>query len=577
MPQQQQQRPAQPPPATGKKPAAITLSQIPNISSKVLNLTSIREQSKRELGEALDILKGGKALVMDPKVIGLLNLIVDPQFLIQHLDERQKKNYAIIYIPRKNILTERVLEEEGVAGNIEATYELPLDIVPFDEDVLSLELPSSYKELLLDGDRTSLYYVAMSLMKLQSMFGTIPIVKGKGQCSRLVMDMITRMRKEQGEENMVPPEIDSLILIDRDVDLFTPLCTQLTYEGLIDEFFNIKNNEDLVNPPTGAAAGAPPNPNQRKVPFPLHSNDKVFSEIRDVNFVVLGSILNKKAKDIDEYYKRFQSSQSPAAIRDFVKKLAVYQQEHNSLRIHTNVTEKILDITKSPKFQKRLECEQNMLAGVNGEAVERYLEECIHKKDPWFKILRLLSLYSLTQNGLKPKQLEFFKREIVQSYGCEHLLTLLNFERLGLIKKQEAKPTFPIIRKELNLIIEEINESNPTDIAYVYSGYAPLSVRLVQQAIRPGGWRAAEEVLRLLPGPTFEEVQPLPQGATSNVKSDRKPITLVYFIGGVTFAEISALRFLSRQDQANRDFVVITTKLIYGDSLIEGLVENLED
>ncbi|EGG24975.1 Sec1-like family protein [Cavenderia fasciculata] len=524
-PQQQQARgpqpgamgkvPAQPTPAGAKKPPPLLLSQIPNISGQVLNLSSIRDQSKRELGEALDILPGGnKALVMDPKIIGLLNLVVDPQFLqshgaernyelkngrldtnckniiyiirpkikymqmikehiIQHDIEKQSKRYAIIYIPRRTILCDRVLEEEGVAGN---------------------------------------------------------------------------------------------------------------------EFFNIKNNavyldEDLVNPPQGSGApgqpAAPPpaapgaaGAGGKKLPFPLHSNDKVFAEIRDTNFSVLGGILHKKAKDIDEYYKRFQSSQSPAAIRDFVKKLAQYQQEHNSLRIHTNVTEKILDITKSPGFMRRIECEQNMLAHINNEAVERYLEECINKKDPMYKILRLLVIYSLTNGGFKPKQLEFYRREIVQSYGAEAIMTLNNFEKLGLLcRAKESKPTYPLIKQDLNLIIEDLDETNQTDIAYVYSGYAPLSVRLVQAATKPGGWRSIEQALRLLPGPTFEEVQPLPQGAQSNAKSDRKPITLVYFIGGVTFAEISALRFLGRQEQANRDFVIITTKLINGDSFVDGIVE----
>ena len=37
------------------------------------------------------------------------------------------------------------------------------------------------------------------------------------------------------------PEINTLILLDREVDMVTPLCSQLTYEGLLDEFLNIKN------------------------------------------------------------------------------------------------------------------------------------------------------------------------------------------------------------------------------------------------------------------------------------------------------------------------------------------------
>ena len=36
-------------------------------------------------------------------------------------------------------------------------------------------------------------------------------------------------------------QIDTLVLVDRTIDPLTPLCTQLTYEGLVDETLHIKN------------------------------------------------------------------------------------------------------------------------------------------------------------------------------------------------------------------------------------------------------------------------------------------------------------------------------------------------
>jgi hypothetical protein len=39
----------------------------------------------------------------------------------------------------------------------------------------------------------------------------------------------------------VSDAFDSLIVIDRRVDMITPLLTQLTYEGLIDEVIHIRN------------------------------------------------------------------------------------------------------------------------------------------------------------------------------------------------------------------------------------------------------------------------------------------------------------------------------------------------
>ena len=39
----------------------------------------------------------------------------------------------------------------------------------------------------------------------------------------------------------VSDQLDGLIVIDRSVDWVTPMCTQLTYEGMLDEFVGIKN------------------------------------------------------------------------------------------------------------------------------------------------------------------------------------------------------------------------------------------------------------------------------------------------------------------------------------------------
>ena len=48
--------------------------------------------------------------------------------------------------------------------------------------------------------------------------------------------MLQQMRRGLEAEGQLPPretpgEIGALLLLDRDVDLVTPMCTELTYEG----------------------------------------------------------------------------------------------------------------------------------------------------------------------------------------------------------------------------------------------------------------------------------------------------------------------------------------------------------
>src|SRR6218665_2867324 len=59
----------------------------------------------------------------------------------------------------------------------------------------------------------------------------------------VMMFLMMRMGRElAGGESQVAPQIDNLLIIDRMVDPLTPLLTQLTYEGLIDEIYGVNNS-----------------------------------------------------------------------------------------------------------------------------------------------------------------------------------------------------------------------------------------------------------------------------------------------------------------------------------------------
>jgi hypothetical protein len=486
------------------------------------------------------------------------------------------------------MICERVLEDEGVYDDV-SLVEYQLDLMALEDDVLSLALDGSYRECVLDGDRTSLHYVARALCKLQALFGIVPDIRGKGSASKQVADMLLRMRKEtEADEAPIAPEFDTMILLDREVDMVTPLCTQLTYAGLIDEMYGIRNGvaeleTAVVVPKKDAAPGAAPAaaasssaaaaPAGGKTKIPLNGSDKLFAEVRDVNFATLGPLLNQKAKRIDEYYKRRSQLEDLSAVQSFIRDLGGYQAEHKSLVMHTAIAGKVSEFTNSAVFRKHLEWEQSYLAGASVEP--DFIEDCICQHKPIIQVLRLLCLHSLTCNGLKPKAFDHFRREILQTYGFEYVFTLNNLEKLGLLKRQESRSgTWPALRKSLQLIVEDLNEARPNDIAYVFSGYAPLSVRLVQTALTDEGWHGLDDVLKLLPGPTFQHTQPLPEGV-SEAERRKSGVVLVVFIGGVTLSELAALRFLALLDNNQREFVVVATSVINGNTLLESFVDKV--
>ena len=79
----------------------------------------------------------------------------------------------------------------------------------------------------------------------------------------------------------------------------------------------------------------------------------------------------------------------------------------------------------------------------------------------------------------------------------------------------------------------------------MYSGYAPLSVRIIQHAVKPG-WKTIMPSLQLLPGETIEEVQQLPDGVRKRRElimpyrmNIIKVVNLVTWLRTVKFTELN--------------------------------------
>lgn len=166
-----------------------------------------------------------------------------------------------------------------------------------------------------------------------------------------------------------------------------------------------------------------------------------------------------------------------------------------------------------------------------------------------------------------------------------------------------SKLPFSPLRKSLRLLIDdnpEALEELENDISFVYSGYAPLSVRLVQCVAQKGGvlsnpaekekslessnkapdggkvqahpivgWKGFEDILAMIPGKTVDVVQNgvgvTPSGGIGRHTSchtrfffsllylarpkDKATTTVVFFLGGCTYTEIAALRWVARQNR----------------------------
>ncbi|KAJ7146256.1 Sec1-like protein [Mycena epipterygia] len=663
--------------------ATSTTDETPaaQLDEPLLDVNLLKEIGQKALVDALNSVNGAKTLVLDASLAGPLGLVievsllkhhgVDKMFWLEpgpltstttnivylcrpmikyvkiiadqikrHGKEAQKHTYTLLLVPRISTLVSRILEEEGVLGDVRiSSYNL--QFIPIADDVVSLENENAFKEIWVDGDETVIYDSAQALLTLQKLYGLFPRIVGKGdQAARLATLLTRHLPSDSSTPDTLlaqSEKIDSLVILDRRVDMITPLLTQLTYEGLTDELIGIKNSHvelpvSLLTPPapmgTAASSTDPPaasaSASLKKVePKKKHhlttSTDPLFAELRDLNFSSVGKRLNKVARRLEEDYKGRHQAKTVAQLRDFVGKLGGLQTDHQSLRLHTGLSELLVPLTRTDKFNKTLEIQQNLLASYEISSQISAIEDLIAEGADMQTVVRLLCLASITSGGIKVKALENLKREILQAYGYNFLPLLLSLAAppLGIIlpnplpaSSTATKYPFVGLRKSLRLLIDDSPEALDeveNDISFVYSGYAPISVRLVQCVAQKGGvlsnpaekekaavpaqsssikaqahpiagWRGFEDILATIPGETVDIVQSGPNGGsavTTPVASLLRPMqkpttTVVFFLGGCTYTEIAALRWVGRQNRG-RKFLIATTGIVSGNSIVESI------
>ncbi|XP_046857548.1 vacuolar protein sorting-associated protein 33B-like [Xenia sp. Carnegie-2017] len=475
------------------------------------------------------------------------------------------RKYKVVYVPKKFHMCEMIIEQEGVHGDV-AIEELTVDFVPLDSDVISMEIPDFFRAYFLDGDQHWLGTITHAIVTLQKQYGTIPNIFGIGNFAKLVKNMLGALTKKGEDTPTEGPGIDTLVLIDRDVDYVTPLCSQVTYEGLIDDTFEINSGMVTFDKTVTGT--------EKTLTMLLNSNDMVYKEIRDRHFTNVFPFLSLKAKQLQVGYDKRNHLSSVGDMKQFVSKdLRQLQQQHKSLQTHIGACESILKQKNLEKFENQLSTERDILEGVNDKDTVAFIEELIMKQLPLYRSLQLMCLMSVTRSGLDSKVYKSLRQQLLQTYGYQHLVNLFNLKKLRIFTEYDKRNNFKNLCKKLNLIpkvVEPVDLNIPTDMSYVFGGsYAPLSCKLVEQVCSRGGFQGLEEITRMI-GETFHTTQRT-SNQESTVVHNKQRVILVFFIGGCTSTEITSLRFLAKQ--RGWKIIVATTSVMNSKRMLESLMD----
>jgi hypothetical protein len=508
------------------------------------------------------------------------------------MQQNRQNSYHLIFVPSDLVAVQQLLEEEGVHG-IVTVHVFQWELIKLDGGVLSYELPGLFKMLFVDGDRSMLPAVARSLWSLQLLFGRIPLTLTQGRFSLQVRRMVDILCNEMGTSDKADSDIRCMLIVDRDVDYASVLLTPVTYVGLLDEVFGISSGTvELDARVTGNQDGA-----EKKRNYQLSSTDDIYNEIKNRHFSDVFPFLSSKVKELHSKYDRSRTMVLQELKHYVANELQKMTALKRSLSYHIGVCEVIND-EMGHRFQYLHQVEQNMLEGRNKRENISYIEECIATSGK-LASLRLLCLLALTQDGLSVDEATLLKTQFLHCCGYEHLVTFHNLEKLGLLTRQgtgtnpgsissgvndaagkltgrvaqvvsqlpKRTGAFQALAYKLKLfpeVSEEYDLKHPKDLGYVFGGlYVPLVCRLISLLIRKE--LSPDEIVKL--GPSVGETS----WAQKPGDWDTLPQSfLVYFVGGVTYAEIAAFQLLEKLTGAR--ILVAGTSIINGNSLIQSVV-----
>ena len=481
-------------------------------------------------------------------------------------NKETKKVFNIIFIPKINNECNKFLSECDFKDFFHK-YNLLLDVFPLDYDLLSLENDSAFYDLYISQNLNNLSILARTIIKYENLFGKIKYKYYLGNLAKKLNELLIK------EESIISSNDKSndsgtfsCFIFDRVNDMITPLCSNFIYEGLIDEFFNINLNSTKI--PSNILGKKLSEKNKDdKTKLDLSKNEKFYTKIKDYNFNKVKLFLNNRLKEHNKMLEESKENNDLEQIHDNLLKIKLVKEERPSLINQINIADYISKSKKLPREQLFIFYEQSLLLGETPSTFFEAIEDELAKKGDLYNIIRILSLYSLINGGIKYKIFDSIRRDIINIYGFQELFFLNNLEKLKILKYYESSNIFySDLNKKLKLINESVDFNEPNDTSYSFSGYCPIFIRLIEKAFSKG-WNNIKDLIKKIAN-EFE--YPEDESQIIDINNKDKKFILLVFIGGITYGELASIRYLNKVND-NKKFIVLTTGMINSRKILNSM------
>lgn len=424
------------------------------------------------------------------------------RLICKYIENNKNSIHHIIFISQANLTCQRIFEYHGLWQYIKI-YQLHIDTIPFEEDILLIQ------------DR--------SLATIQKHLGSFPIIQGIGINAQTIVENLDR------QDSVVSAKIGRLIIIDRECDPITPLLSQTSYAGILDDIYHF--DRDIIT--------------IEEKKYILNNDDTFYKLLKDKPIELATKTIVEMVKEYNNFTINKKNGVGKQKLLESAKNFVPKEY----LDKHFTIIENVIKIMKTNKYQSYLSMEQQIMIGdirdIN--SILLYQPAC-----SLIEILRLLCLFCIVNDGITQNELELIRRTTILQYQEIFIVDNLVERRLLFTKNGQS----------WNKIVEKFNLF-PHD-------YVPLLCRLVENALicdsekiyhRKKGilYRGfcdvkTDKKMRLISNDVF---------TLSQETSVNNGIILVYIIGGITRDEIAILRALSKE------IIIASNKIINNSTIID--------
>ncbi|KAK0409537.1 hypothetical protein QR680_004607 [Steinernema hermaphroditum] len=286
---------------------------------------------------------------------------------------------------------------------------------------------------------STLHRCAEAVLELKLMMPRRPKVLCYGKWSKLVANIVESRRSE--EEDVHDPgnseqdsrfAFDEVVIIDRRLDLLTPLIFQRTHGGAIDELYGY--SDDGVNQFEEAKFALEP---QAKGEVSVSFNKPTFEELRDETIVSFGTKVQEMVANLKTRQALKDTIKSSMELRYFTSyELPRIIEERKLLSHQTRLAEMIQTKLHSDFMHDYLLCECDILEKPR-DVVIPFIEDSIIAAEDIVFVIRLICLQSHMVNGLRQETLNAYRKLLVDSYGYTAVCWMVKLQDAGILKAAE--------------------------------------------------------------------------------------------------------------------------------------------